>query len=100
LTQPWFANDGPEFTKDIQMKLRNDLATAVSRSPQQARTTPQMSGAWSTSGYPCPTAIRSEYARLSARAAQARGRGEWVLAAQVAAQMTALDNEFLSPQGR
>ena len=34
--------------------------------------------------------LQKEYARLSARAAQARGRGEWTLAAQIASQLAPL----------
>jgi hypothetical protein len=36
------------------------------------------------------TFLRTEHARLSAKAAHARGRGEWALAAQVAAQLATL----------
>ena len=36
------------------------------------------------------TFLRREHARLSARAAQARGLGEWVLAAQLADRMASL----------
>lgn len=36
------------------------------------------------------SALQKEYARLSARAAQARGRGEWTLAAQIASQLALL----------
>ena len=34
--------------------------------------------------------LEKEYAQLSARAAQARGRGEWTLAAQIASQLVPL----------
>jgi hypothetical protein len=38
--------------------------------------------------------LRAEHAHLSARAAQARGRGEWMLAAQTSAQMAVLEVEI------
>ncbi len=38
--------------------------------------------------------LRAEHARLSACAAQARGRGEWMLAAKTAAQIAAVEAEI------
>lgn len=38
--------------------------------------------------------LRAEHARLSACAAQARGRGEWMLAAKTAAQIAAVEVEI------
>ena len=38
--------------------------------------------------------LRAEHARLSACAAQARGRGEWMLAAKTAAQIVAVEVEI------
>ena len=79
------------------MHVAIELETIGSASPsslQMPRTSdiPQSCGARSLAS------LRSEYARLSARAAQARGRGEWALAAQIAAQITYLHAGLLSAQ--
>jgi hypothetical protein len=46
------------------------------------------------------TCLRKERAALSAKAAQARGRGEWALAAQIATQMANLDGGPVSAKRR
>ncbi len=82
------------------MKLSTNLAPGASPSPNTQERIARMGDAAKSYGAPCPTSLRNAYARLSARAAQARGRGEWALAAKVAAQMAALDPVLPSPRRR
>ena len=60
-----------------------DSSTPSRRQPEQARAQRKAVGDELAS-------LQKKHARLSARAAQARGRGEWTLAAQISAQLAPL----------
>ena len=62
---------------------KTDGSTPSRQQPEQARAQRKAVGVETSS-------LQKEYARLSARAAQARGRGEWTLAAQIASQLVPL----------
>lgn len=79
------------------MHVANELETIESDSLSSLQT-PLTSNISQPCGARRLASLRSEYARLSARAAQARGRGEWALAAQIAAQMAYLNVGLLSAQ--
>ena len=71
---------------------KTDGSTPIRQQPEQAQAQREAVGDEMSS-------LQKEYARLSARAAQARGRGEWTLAAQIASQLARLTQTIVRAAG-